>query len=99
MTVLTGELSPQAIVDRIRADGHQRILCEGGPGLFTELVAAGVVDEIFLTLSPRLFGRFGADGRKALTDGRDLGGKPLQLRSVRRAGSHLFLRYGLKPEA
>lgn len=91
--VLAGQLSPQEMVDRIRAAGHARILCEGGPGLFSELVAAGLVDEIFLTLSPRLFGRFEGDGRKALTDGRNLLGKPLQLRSLRRAGSHLFLRY------
>ena len=92
--LLTGKLPAQEILQRIRADGHQRILCEGGPGLFAELAAAGLLDALFLTLSPRLFGRFEADGRKALTDGRDLGGKELVLRSVRRAGSHLFLRYG-----
>ena len=91
--LLTGRLTPQEIVQRLRDDGHQCILCEGGPRLFAELAAAGLVDELFLTLSPRLFGRFAGDGRKALSDGRDLGGKPLQLRSLRRAGSHLFLRY------
>ena len=93
--LLTGKLSPREILERIRLDGHQRILCEGGPRLFAELAAAGLVDEIFLTLSPRLFGRFAGDGRKALTDGRDLGGLPLRLRSLRRSGSHLFLRYAV----
>ncbi|MCA1826923.1 MAG: dihydrofolate reductase family protein [Myxococcales bacterium] len=91
--ILTGKMTAQQIVDRVRADGHRRILCEGGPGLFSELAAAGLVDEIFLTLSPRLYGRFPADGRKALTDLRDLRGMPLELRSLRREGSHLFLRY------
>ena len=92
-TVLTGNLTPQEIVARVRSDGHSRILCEGGPSLFAELVHAGAVDELFLTLSPRLFGRMPGDGRKALTDRQDLGGAPLSLRSIRRSGSHLFLRY------
>ncbi len=91
--VLKGESTPQQIVQLIRADGHQRILCEGGPALFAELAEAGLVDDLFVTLSPRLFGRFKGDGRKALTDARDLRGMPLQLASARRHESHLFLRY------
>jgi riboflavin biosynthesis pyrimidine reductase len=96
--VLTGLHTPRQIVDRVRADGHQRILCEGGPGLFAELAAADLVDELFFTLSPRLFGRFAGDGRKSLTDARDLRGTPLQLVSARRHESHLFLRYGARPK-
>ena len=92
-TLLTGKLGAAEIVERVRADGHSRILCEGGPGLFGELAAAGLVDEVFLTVSPRLYGRFEGDGRKALAQARDLHGLPLTLRSARRDGSHLFLRY------
>jgi len=98
-TVLTGKLAPHEILQRVRDDGHSRILCEGGPGLFGELAAAGLVDEIFLTLSPRLFGRFAGDGRKALAEARDLNGLPLRLLSLRRSDSHLFLRYSTRPEA
>ena len=94
--VLTGKLTPGQILERLHADGHRRILCEGGPGLFAELAAAGLVDEVFVTLSPRLYGRFPGDARKALTDQRDLHGMPLTLRSLRRDGSHLFLRYGTR---
>jgi riboflavin-specific deaminase-like protein len=45
------------------------ILCEGGPTLNSFLLAAGLVDELFLTLSPKLVG-----GAAALTivAGRDL---------------------------
>lgn len=94
--LLKGLLSPRQILDRVRADGRQRILCEGGPGLFGELAAAGLIDDLFLTVSPRLFGRFANDGRKALIDARDLRGLPLRLVSARRVESHLFLRYGMK---
>ncbi len=92
--LLTGKLSSEEIIARLRADGHSRILCEGGPGLFAELAAAGMIDELFLTLSPRLFGRFPGDRRKSLTDARDLAGARLRLLSARRHESHLFLRYG-----
>ena len=77
----------------MRGAGHRRILCEGGPGLFGELLAAGLVDELFLTVSPRLFGHWTGDRRKALVEERDLAGLPLALLSVRRNGEHLFLRY------
>ena len=32
------------------------LLCEGGPGLHGELEAAGLVDELFLTIAPKLSG-------------------------------------------
>lgn len=91
--VLTGKREAAEIVAALRRDGRRRILCEGGPGLFAELFAAKLVDELFLTLSPRLFGRWPGDARKALAEARDLGGAALTLLSLRRHGSHLFLRY------
>ncbi|HEX7747047.1 MAG TPA: pyrimidine reductase family protein [Micromonosporaceae bacterium] len=36
--------------------GHHQVLCEGGPGLFGGLTAAGLVDELCLTVSPLLAG-------------------------------------------
>ena len=51
------------------------------------------MDELFLTISPRLFGRKVNDARKSLVEGVDLAGQPLELLSVRRHDSHLFLRY------
>jgi riboflavin biosynthesis pyrimidine reductase len=71
----------------------ERILTEGGPTLIGQFLAEDLVDELFLTISPRLFGRRTGDLRKGLVEGVDLGGKPLELASVRRHGSHLFLRY------
>ena len=80
-------------------EGLTRILTEGGPAFFSELVQQRLVDELFLTTSPSLFGRFTADDRKSLADGLDLAGAKLDLLSVRRHESHLFLRYSLGARA
>ena len=78
--------------------GHELILSEAGPTTFGELVDGGLVDELFLTVSPVLAGR-GAGGRRlALVEGVELmpGSRPrAELLSARRAGAHLFLRYRL----
>jgi riboflavin biosynthesis pyrimidine reductase len=90
-------VDPAAAVAALRARGFKTILSEGGPMLFSSLVAAGVVDELFLTVSPLLAGRSGmrrlslADGVELLPDLR-VGARLL---SIRRHESHLFLRYEL----
>jgi riboflavin biosynthesis pyrimidine reductase len=91
----------RALLDRLRAEGLQAILTEGGPSLAGELFREGLVDELFLTVSPRLFGREAGDGRKSLVDGADLTtavagqltGTSLALAGLRRHESYLFLRY------
>ncbi len=45
-----------AALDELRARGHRRLLCEGGPRLNGQLVAAGLVDELCLTVNPMLIG-------------------------------------------
>jgi riboflavin biosynthesis pyrimidine reductase len=84
-----------AVLDFLHAQGLQRVLTEGGPTLVSELVARRLLDQLFVTSSPSLFGRFAGDQRKSLMDGMDLGGTQLELMSARRHASHLFLRYAL----
>lgn len=45
-----------AAVGELRRRGLTRLLCEGGPQLLTSLLAAGLVDELCLTLTPLLLG-------------------------------------------
>jgi hypothetical protein len=45
----------------LRADyGVRRVVCEGGPRLFRALLEEQLVDELHLTLAPRIFGGAGA---------------------------------------
>jgi riboflavin biosynthesis pyrimidine reductase len=83
----------------LKAEGHRTILTEGGPQLFGELVARHRVDELFLTVSPRLLGH--PAGSFGIIRGVDFvrsfkGGRLL---SARRADSYLFLRYALEDAA
>lgn len=48
------EVDIRAALDRLQTRGFRRVLCEGGPTLLDELVAADLVDEMCLTLSPTL---------------------------------------------
>ena len=74
------------------------VLCEGGPHLLGTLLAAAVPIDLFLTIAPQLAGRTAASkGRRSLVEGVALPAfaRPGQLRSVRRAGDHLLLRYAI----
>ena len=97
LSVLDSErLSQAQVLALLRSAGLQRVLTEGGPSLFAELVRDRLIDELFVTSAPALFGRFPHDERKSLADGLDLSGTRLDLLSARRHGSHLFLHYAFQ---
>jgi len=77
-------------VRELAARGMPRILCEGGPHLFGSLLDADVVDELCLTISPRLVG--GLAGR--IAQGADETDRPFGLRTVLHDDEgYVFLRY------
>jgi riboflavin biosynthesis pyrimidine reductase len=88
----------RAALEVLRARGHAHVLAEAGPTTFGPLLAGGLVDQLFLTLSPVLAGRRGA-GRLGLVEGVELlpeARVAATLLSLRRSGSHLFARYELQ---
>ncbi|WDZ89011.1 dihydrofolate reductase family protein [Nocardiopsis sp. HUAS JQ3] len=57
LVVVEGDsVTPAHIVDALAERGLHRVLTEGGPHLLSEFVAAGLLDELCLTLSPHLLG-------------------------------------------
>jgi riboflavin biosynthesis pyrimidine reductase len=76
--------------------GMNVVLCEGGPHLLGQLLAADLVDELFLTVAPQIAGRSDARPRLGLVEGlafRVTEAPWWRLVSLGRSGDHLFLRY------
>jgi riboflavin-specific deaminase-like protein len=87
---------PGALAELRARMGVRTVLCEGGPHLNGQLFAAGLVDELFLSLAPKLGG--GADPGASL---RILCGPELdppvelELLDALESESCLLLRYGM----
>jgi 2,5-diamino-6-(ribosylamino)-4(3H)-pyrimidinone 5'-phosphate reductase len=72
--------------------GARRVLCEGGPTLNAALFEAGLVDELFLTIAPKLVG---GENPLTIVKNGSFGVLSLQLRSLVARDGELFLKYGL----
>jgi riboflavin biosynthesis pyrimidine reductase len=80
--------------------GVQILLCEGGPHLSAALLAAGLVDELFLSLSPTLAGgeASGDAGLRILAGPELEPPRALELLGALEHDSHLFLRYAVREQ-
>jgi riboflavin biosynthesis pyrimidine reductase len=85
---------PAVLIDHLRsAHGVRSILCEGGPTLNEALFQRGLVNELFLTVSPQIVG-----GINPLTilNGVELDPPPqLRLVSLAAGGGDLLFRWAL----
>jgi riboflavin-specific deaminase-like protein len=92
--VLPGkEPSPVRVVEELRKRGLKKLILEGGGGVHFPFAKADLVDEWYITITPRLIG--GKDAPSFL-DGEGFLKKDhvqLKLVSLKRIGDELFLRY------
>ncbi len=90
-------IAPAAILELLQSQfGVRMLLHEGGPTLFGQFLAAGAVDELFLTLSPQIAGRKGNSIRPAIVEGVEF--QPdsapwFQILSAKEGEGHFYLRY------
>jgi 2,5-diamino-6-(ribosylamino)-4(3H)-pyrimidinone 5'-phosphate reductase len=89
-------LSPTAVLDLLWDRGMKKVLLEGGGEVHFAFARERVVDELYITVTPRLIGGTEApsilDGRGFLKDEH----VRLTLVSCRRIDDELFLRYRVK---
>jgi riboflavin biosynthesis pyrimidine reductase len=85
-----GRVDLAAAVDLLAAGGQGRILCEGGPHLLAAVAAAGRLDELCLTVSPRLAA---GEGLRLLQGPAFDPPLPLTLHTLLTADGFLFARY------
>ena len=86
------QLDPSVLVAALAERGLTQQHCEGGPSLFGSLLAAGVVDELCLTVSPQLV----AGDAKRIAAGALASPGDLALGQVLVSGDTLLLRYELR---
>lgn len=92
-----GELTLTTALRHLRRQhGVHRLLCEGGPTLFAALLHEELVDELFLTIAPRLAG--GGRG-PTITSGPPLAAAAeLRIHWLLEREGSLFARYELTPQ-
>lgn len=88
-----GSVDLKRALHLLRARGVRTALCEGGPGLNAQLLAAGLVDEVCLTLSPVLAGSNDPRGILAPIDAQGASRVHVSLAHVLEADGFLYLRY------
>ena len=80
------------LLTELRARGMRRVLCEGGPTLLDELVLGDLVDEMCVTIAPKLAGASQSAVHEVV---RQLPTPTaLSLRHVLTHHGYLFLKYG-----
>ncbi len=86
----TGEVDLAAALSHLRHEcGVRSLLCEGGPRLHAQLEAGGLVDDLFLTIAPKLAG----GGAPSIFDGELKGVRQLELAWLLEQDGELFARY------
>jgi riboflavin-specific deaminase-like protein len=91
-----GELTLTTMMRRLRSDYDVRsLLCEGGPTLFGGLLQEDLVDELFLSLAPKLSGGGTAPSVSAGPELAEL--RTLSIVWVLELYGTLYIRYALHP--
>lgn len=92
------EVDLNLLAEFLHKNDHQNILVEGGPTLLGSFFVAGLIDEVFVTIAPKIFGN--QDGATlTMIEGSLLSPdkvKPLRLLSVKTVKDEIYLRYRVK---
>lgn len=83
------------LVSKLQSKGYKHILVEGGPTLLGSFLKENLIDEIFLTIAPKIFGN-DKGNTLTLVEGYlfpPKATKKLKLLSIKQIGDELFLRY------
>jgi riboflavin biosynthesis pyrimidine reductase len=92
LTFGSGEPDLAGLRRELEGRGYRDLLCEGGPHLAADLLAAGLVDELCLTVVPRLV----AGAHLRIAAGRELD-VPLELHGLLEADGTLLGRWLVSP--
>lgn len=94
------EVSPEVtvpwVLDQLARRGVRELLIEAGGDMLFQFLAAGAIDELYVTICPRLIGGRGAP---SLVDGEGFAAsalRELELVHMHRVGDELYARYRVR---
>lgn len=85
--------SVTALLTRLSEEGHTEVLLVGGGIINTAFFQESLVDELYITIEPRLFGK----GKRVITESLDVQLHLLSIQQLNSSGT-LLLHYSLKQE-
>src|SRR3989339_911905 len=93
----TKRVSVKYLIDYLNKQGHEYVFIDGGPTLIAQLLQSQVLDEVHLTIAPKIFG---SSPGKTLTMTEGILFPPdevpqFELSSVEKIGNEVVLRYSL----
>jgi riboflavin biosynthesis pyrimidine reductase len=94
--VRSAQMNPAMVLDHLENMGCETVLVEGGGDLIFQLLHAGRLDELFVTLTPWIIGGVGAP---SLADGVGFDAQQLRALSLLSAepiGDEIFMHYRVK---
>jgi 2,5-diamino-6-(ribosylamino)-4(3H)-pyrimidinone 5'-phosphate reductase len=94
-------LDVSAVSRYLSARGHRRVLVEGGPTLLSAFLAADLLDEVFVTIAPKIFGN-ARNSTLTMVEGRLFSPNAipaLALISAKTIANEVYLRYRVRVRA
>lgn len=94
------QLDLRRMLRTLRAEhGIRRLVCEGGPQLFRAMLLEELIDELHLTITPRIFGGIGAPTVTGLAGAFFPHSVAWEMEAMEVIGEECFLRYRRKLES
>ncbi len=87
----------QGLSNDLYKKGYKNVLVEGGPTLLTSFLKENLIDELFLTIAPKIYGTEEGVTLSLIENYLfpEDAIKKLKLKSIKKAGSEVFLRYAI----
>lgn len=93
--IMVTDLSIPELSHKLHTEGYKNVLVEGGPHVLSEFLKHDVIDDVFLTIAPKIFGNE-TDATLTMSEGylfppEEV--KNFKVISVQQIGNDVYLRY------
>ncbi len=84
-------MTPKKLVETVETQGYKNMLLVGGPETLSRFLKAKLIDDMYLTIEPKIFG----EGKMLVAQKHDVDCKLVSMKRLNEKGT-VLLHYGLK---